>query len=64
MYTTGSDELDRKTTAQLRGRPIKQVRGPTMKYQAGYGGVRVSPHFYNTEEEIDLFVAYLKKLMS
>ncbi len=64
MYTTGSDELDRKTTTQLRGRPIKQVRGPTMKYQAGYGGVRVSPHFYNTEEEIDLFVAYLKKLVS
>ena len=64
MYTTGSDELDRKTTTQLRGRPIKQVRGPTMKYQAGYGGVRVSPHFSNTEEEFDLFVAYLKKLVS
>jgi selenocysteine lyase/cysteine desulfurase len=61
MYTTGSDALDRKTTARMRGRPIKQIRGPTMKYQAGFGGVRISPHIYNTEEEIDIFISYLKK---
>jgi selenocysteine lyase/cysteine desulfurase len=60
MYTTGNDAKDRRTTAQLRG---MNVKGPTMKYQAGFGGVRISPHIYNTEEEIDLFVACLKRLM-
>lgn len=34
-----------------------------MKYQAGFGGVRVSPHFYNTFEEIDLYKETLKGIL-
>jgi selenocysteine lyase/cysteine desulfurase len=63
MYTTGDYELDNKTIHMVGQRPLKPVRGPTMKYQAGFGGVRVSPHFYNTFEEIDLYTETLKKIL-
>jgi len=63
MYTTGSYEGDRASVERLRGRPGKPVRGPTMKYQGGFGGIRVSPHIYNTEEEIDAFVEYQKEIL-
>lgn len=59
MYTTGKYDLDQKTVREMPKRLQRPVRGPTMKYQGGFGGVRVSPHFYNTEEELDTFVEYL-----
>lgn len=48
---------------EMRARPVKPIGGPTVKYQGGYGGIRVSPHIYNTEEEIDHFVEYQKDIM-
>lgn len=32
--------------------------------QAGIGGVRVSPHFYNTEDEIDAFLGELHRVIA
>ena len=63
MYSTGSYEGDVKSVAGMGKRRFRPVRGPTVKYQAGFGGIRVSPHIYNTEEEIDAFVTHQKKLM-
>ena len=64
MYTTGSYENDVKTVEGAKQRPLRAVRGPTMKYQASFGGVRVSPHFYNTHEEIDLYRDTLKGILA
>ena len=63
MYTTGDYEKDMQTIQYCKQRPVRPVRGPTMKYQAGFGGVRVSPHFYNTFEEIDLYIETLKEAL-
>jgi selenocysteine lyase/cysteine desulfurase len=63
MYTTGEYSLDMKTINAMRFHPDKQIVGPTMKYQGGFGGVRVSPHIYNTKEEIDQFVEYLDRIL-
>jgi cysteine desulfurase/selenocysteine lyase len=64
MYTTGDYEKDLKTIQETRESYILPIRGPTMKYQGGFGGVRVSPHFYNTHEEIDLYIEALKKSLA
>jgi cysteine desulfurase/selenocysteine lyase len=64
MYTTGSYEKDVKTVEYTKQRPLRAIRGPTMKYQAGFGGVRVSPHFYNTFEEIDQYRDTLKDILA
>ena len=63
MYTTGDYEKDIATIQYAKKRPLRPVRGPTMKYQAGFGGVRVSPHFYNTFEEIDLYAETLREAL-
>jgi cysteine desulfurase/selenocysteine lyase len=63
MYSTGSYEGDQASARAMRVRPVKPIGGPTVKYQGGYGGIRVSPHIYNTEEEIDSFVEYQKQVM-
>jgi selenocysteine lyase/cysteine desulfurase len=63
MYTTGSYEGDAASARGMGRRPLRPVRGPTIKYQGGFGGIRVSPHIYNTEEEIDQFVEHQRDLM-
>jgi selenocysteine lyase/cysteine desulfurase len=63
MYTTGDYDLDMKTIQAMPSRLVKPIIGPTMKYQGGFGGVRVSPHIYNTREEIDVFVDYLLQVI-
>ena len=63
MYSTGSYEGDQASARAMRERPHEPIGGPTVKYQGGYGGIRVSPHIYNTEEEIDSFVEYQKQIM-
>jgi len=64
MYTTGSYQRDMESVARMKDRTLKPIRGPTIKYQGGFGGIRVSPHIYNTEEEIDSFVEYQKMLLA
>jgi selenocysteine lyase/cysteine desulfurase len=63
MYSTGSYEGDQKSVGLMCSKPLLPIKGPTMKYQGGYGGIRASPHIYNTEEEIDAFVDFQKGLM-
>jgi len=63
MYTTGGFERDVRSVSMMGSRPLRPVRGPTMKYQGGFGGIRVSPHIYNSEEEIDLFVEHQKRIL-
>ena len=63
MYTTGSYDMDVKSVRGMASRKLKPVRGPTVKYQGGFGGIRVSPHVYNTEEEIEAFVMHQKSLL-
>jgi len=63
MYTTGSYEGDQKSTKGMGSRKLKVISGPTLKYQAGFGGIRISPHVYNTEEELDEFLKHQKSLL-
>jgi len=63
-YTTGSDELDLKSFNRFNNpppgeKPIKV----TLRSLGGVGGIRVSCHFFNTEEDIDTLVETQKKLM-
>lgn len=48
MYSTGSYEEDLRSIGMMGRRQLRPVKGPTMKYQGGFGGIRVSPHIYNT----------------
>jgi selenocysteine lyase/cysteine desulfurase len=63
MYTTGSYDGDVNSVRGMAGRSLKPVRGPTLKYQGGFGGIRVSPHVYNTEEELDAFIEHQRSLL-
>jgi len=63
MYTTGSYEGDKKSIRGMGSRKLKVISGPTLKYQAGFGGIRISPHVYNTEEELDEFLKHQKSLL-
>jgi selenocysteine lyase/cysteine desulfurase len=63
MYTTGKYDHDIKTIEYSKQNSVPPIRGPTMKYQGGFGGIRVSPHFYNTYEEIDIYLEILKKAL-
>ena len=63
MYSTGSYEEDVRSVGMMGRRQLRPVRGPTMKYQGGLGGIRVSPHIYNTLEEIDDFIDYQREII-
>ncbi len=65
VYTTGSHESDLASfnyfSAPPRGRkPIKV----SLRALGGIGGIRVSTHFFNTEEDIDELIAAQKEMLS
>lgn len=61
-YTTGSHDKDKKCTELMAAAP-KPIMGPSMRYQGGIGGIRICPHFFNTEQEIDTFIEFQRNLM-
>jgi cysteine desulfurase/selenocysteine lyase len=58
-YTTGKHELNQKVFNELNKEGIKVA----LRYAAGIGGIRVSTHFYNTEEEIDKLLKVQEKAL-
>jgi len=63
VFTYGSVESDLKMMEQLS----KLGVGVSVRYTAGCGGIRVSCHFYNNEEDLDKLFSGLKghrKLLS
>ncbi|SBV92220.1 putative Aminotransferase, class V [uncultured delta proteobacterium] len=53
--TTGSVDTDLETMRRLSQLGV----GVSVRYQAGCGGVRMSLHFYNDEEDIDRLISAL-----
>ena len=43
---------------------VKKLRENKIIVSSRYGGIRISPHFYNTENDIDFLVEKLRKLIS
>lgn len=64
VYTTGSREKDLKSLDKLNnpGRGKKPIK-VSYRGQAGICGLRVSTHFINTKEDIDIFIKNQKELM-
>jgi selenocysteine lyase/cysteine desulfurase len=62
VYTTGSYESDLASFNYFssRRKPIKV----SLRALGGIGGIRVSTHFFNTEEEIDELIAAQKEMLS
>ena len=58
-YHTGSHELNKESVEALN----KQDIVVSLRYTGGIGGVRASPHFYNTEEDIDQLLKIQKDLL-
>lgn len=56
LATTGSVEEDVAVMNKLSQLGV----GASVRYQAGWGGIRMSLHFYNNEEDIDRLIAALK----
>ena len=42
----------------------KKLRERHIITSSRYGGIRISPHFYNTEDDLDLLVITLKELIN
>ncbi|MDY0002475.1 MAG: aminotransferase class V-fold PLP-dependent enzyme, partial [Polyangia bacterium] len=54
VYTTGDPKLDVETYQRLNAPPIgKRPIKISTRGLGGVGGIRISAHFFNTEEEID-----------
>jgi selenocysteine lyase/cysteine desulfurase len=58
-FTTGRHELDVKSYQALRDESIIVA----LRYQKGVGGIRVSTHFFNTEEDIDRLIEVQKRTL-
>jgi cysteine desulfurase/selenocysteine lyase len=58
-YTAGKHEDNQRIFNALSKEGIKVA----LRYAAGIGGIRVSAHFYNTEEEIDRLLEVQKKAL-
>jgi len=63
-YSTGSDERDSLSFKRFMGPPLGQKPIKiSQRALGGAGGIRVSTHFFNTEEDIDELVKVQKELM-
>ncbi|MCD6083926.1 MAG: aminotransferase class V-fold PLP-dependent enzyme [Desulfurococcales archaeon] len=64
VYTTGKYKLDLKSYERLNNTPPgeKPVK-VSLRYVGGLGGIRVSCHFFNTEEEVDKLVEIQKNVL-
>jgi len=58
-YNTGRHELNKRSVEELG----KENIVVSLRYTGGVGGVRASPHFFNTEEEIDRLLKAQKALL-
>ena len=58
-YHTGRHELNRRSVEVLN----KQNIVVSLRYQGGVGGVRVSTHFYNTEDDVDRLLEVQSSLL-
>ncbi|RLI08803.1 hypothetical protein DRO42_05665 [Candidatus Bathyarchaeota archaeon] len=58
-YNTGRHELSLRSYRALLGSGIVVA----LRYQQGVGGIRVSTHLFNTEEEIDRLLKVQKRLL-
>lgn len=58
-FTTGKHALDVESHRVLNEESIVTA----LRYQKGVGGIRVSTHFFNTEEEIDRLLKIQKKVL-
>ncbi|MBN2334356.1 aminotransferase class V-fold PLP-dependent enzyme [Candidatus Bathyarchaeota archaeon] len=58
-YNTGSFEKNQKVYDALRENGVIVAH----RYAAGVGGIRVSCHFFNTEDEVDLLLKIQGKLL-
>lgn len=58
-YSTGSHELNKRSYETLVARNVLVF----LRYSGGVGGIRASPHFFNTEAEIDKLLSIQKALM-
>lgn len=59
-YTTGRHELNKRSHETLTRNNIVTA----LRYQHGVGGIRVSTHFFNTEEDIDRLLKVQRGLLS
>ena len=59
-YNTGSFEKNQMVYDELKKNDIIVAH----RYAAGVGGIRVSCHFFNTEEEIDRLLEMQEKMLN
>jgi len=59
-FTTGRHEENQR----LFGALAKEGIVVALRYAAGVGGIRVSCHFFNTEEEVDALLAVVKRTLA
>ena len=59
-FNTGRHEENQR----LYGALTKEGIIVALRYAAGIGGIRVSCHFFNTEEEIEAVLRIVKKTLS
>lgn len=58
-YNTGNHELDKESHRKFQDENIIVA----LRYSGGIGGIRVSTHFFNTEEDIDRLLEVQKRLL-
>ena len=58
-YNTGNHELNKESHRKFQDERIIVA----LRYSGGIGGIRVSTHFFNTEEDIDRLLEVQKRLL-
>jgi len=59
IYSTGSPEMNKKSKEKF----VTEKIYVSLRAMGSAGGIRVAPHFFNTEAEIDKFLNLQKELM-